>query len=143
MPEFILDRGTPEAARQFQDLDSFTQGYIEAMFFTSTGTGDDEELEHATFADLAPETLDKIVRDCQRFQQENRIPLERAYIGCEQRGYDAEAAGRDFWYTRNHHGTGYWDRQLGDSITHPLMLSAANYAQVDIYLGDDGKVYLQ
>jgi hypothetical protein len=37
MPEFILDHGSPEAAKQFKALDAFTQSYIEAMFFTSTG----------------------------------------------------------------------------------------------------------
>ena len=68
MPEFILNHGSPFAAKQFGELDEFTQGYIEAMFFTNTGSGDDEELEHATVADLAPETLATIVGDCEAFQ---------------------------------------------------------------------------
>lgn len=128
MPEFILDRGSPEAARQFQALDSFTQGYIEAMFFT-----DEEQLceesgrempavavDMATmetrfvggnslgFGDLAPDTLARIIADCQAFQSQHVQLLTQAYA---RDGYDAAAAGRDFWYTRNGHGVGYWDRK--------------------------------
>lgn len=127
MPEFVLDRGSPEASKQFAALDSFTQGYIEAMFFT-----DEERLceesgrdmpavafDTATmesrfvggnspgFGDLAPNALARIVIDCQAFQSQNVQLLTMAYA----RDYDAESAGRDFWYTRNGHGVGYWDRK--------------------------------
>ena len=127
MPEFILDRGSPETAREFAKLDSFTQGYIEAMFFT-----DEEQLceesgrnmpsvafdmttmeshfvggDSPSFADLAPETLARIIADCQRFQTANATLLDEAY----GRDYDSEQAGRDFWYTRNGHGVGFWDRK--------------------------------
>lgn len=127
MPEFILDHGTPEAAKTFRALDSFTQGYIEAMFFT-----DEEQLceesgrempavavdlatmetrfvggDSPGFGDLAPETLTKIIIDCQAFQSQNIQLLTQAYA----RDYDSEQAGRDFWFTRNGHGVGYWDRK--------------------------------
>lgn len=129
MPEFILDMGSPEHARAFNALDSFTQGYIEALFFTdeerlceeSEGEREmpDVAVNVATmesrfiggnsfgFADLAPEALAKIVADCAAFQAANRALLDEAYT----RDYDEEQAGRDFWYTRNHHGVGYWDRK--------------------------------
>lgn len=127
MPEFILDTGTVETARAFAALDSFTQGYIEALFFT-----DEEQLceesgrempavafnmatmesrfvggDSPGFADLAPETLARIVADCAAFQATHAALLEEAY----GRDYEADQAGRDFWYTRNGHGVGYWDRK--------------------------------
>jgi hypothetical protein len=127
MPEFQLDLGSPETAKQFQALDAFTQGYIEALFFT-----DEEQLceesgrempavainmttmetrfvggDSPGFGDLAPDTLQSIVADCQTFQLQNAALLAQAYA----RNYDAEQAGRDFWYTRNGHGVGYWDRK--------------------------------
>jgi hypothetical protein len=34
MLQFVLDLGSPEAARRFNDLDHFTQGYITAAFWT-------------------------------------------------------------------------------------------------------------
>jgi hypothetical protein len=117
MPEFILDHGSAETAKQFDALDSFTQGYIEALFFT-----DEEQLceesggempnvaidletmesrfvggDSPGFGDLAAETLAQIITDCQAFQSRNVQLLTMAY----SRDYDAAQAGRDFWYTRN------------------------------------------
>lgn len=127
MPEFILDLGSSESAAQFRKLDSFTQGYIEAMFFTDgeqlcEESGRDmpavainrETLESRFvdgdspgFADLAPQALQACILDCQTFQSQHVQLLTRAYT----RDYDAEQAGRDFWFTRNGHGVGYWDRE--------------------------------
>lgn len=149
MPEFILDHGSPEASRQFADLDSFTQGYIEAMFFT-----DEEQLceelgremptvafDMATmesrfvggnspgFGDLAPDTLARIIIDCQAFQSQQVQLLTRAY---GRAGYDNAAAGRDFWYTRNGHGVGYWDREeLNDDSAAYEALTAEMVASRD------------
>lgn len=128
MPEFVLDRGSPEASKQFAELDSFTQGYIEAMFFT-----DEERLceesgrdmpavafDMATmesrfvggdspgFGNLAPDALARIIADCAAFQQANAALLAAA---ADRTDYDDTRAGHDLWYTRNGHGVGYWDRK--------------------------------
>ena len=57
MPAFIMPIETTKAIMSFRALDTFAQGYVEAMFFTDTGTGDDDELEHVTFDDLSPGKL--------------------------------------------------------------------------------------
>lgn len=140
MPEFILDHGSPEDAKTFASLDDFTQGYVEAAFFTETGTGDDEDLEHASFAELAPEALARIIADCAAWQQTNADLLAQAY---ERGGYDPASAGRDYWFTRNSHGVGFWDREpleadgLGDKLSN-----ACRYSSVDLYRGDDERLYL-
>jgi hypothetical protein len=67
MPQFVLDMGSPEAARRFNDLDHFTQGYIAAAFWTATGENGDP-LE-ASFASLAPETLAQMIEDCTSFNE--------------------------------------------------------------------------
>src|SRR6266702_4385630 len=111
MPEFILDYGSTEAARAYNALDEFTQGYIEAMFFTDASDPDDGDLEHATVAELAPSALHDIVTDCTAFQNSHREDLNEAIeIGALYAdAYDLKAAGRDFWFTRNGHGVGFWD----------------------------------
>lgn len=141
MPEFILDHGSPDGSRAFAALDSFTRGYVEAMFFTSTGTGDDEDLESASVAELAAETLDRIKRDCARFQEGRPVDLDEACDNGRTNGYDMESAGRDFWYTRNGHGTGFWDRDLG-AVGDSLDNFAQSFPSVDLYRGDDGLLYL-
>lgn len=127
MPEFILAIGSPEHQRAFDKLDAFTRGYIEALFFTEEERlcedGERELPDVAVnmvtmesrfiggdsfgFADLATKALDSIIADCAAFQRDNAELLELAYA----RDYDDEQAGRDFWYTRNGHGVGYWDRE--------------------------------
>lgn len=140
MPEFILDHGSAEGLKQFDALDAFTQGYIEAMFFTETGTGDDAEddLEHASFAELAPETLERIRRDCADFQEGNANHLGAFK---EITGRPIDHAGHDFWLTRNGHGAGFWDRgagRIGDTLSSACKI----YGGVDLYRGDDGLLYL-
>lgn len=149
-------------------LDAFTQGYIEALFFTEN----ESLLEQLTgedygFSDLAPETLADIIADCAAFQRDNAATLAEAYT----RDYDAGQAGRDYWFTRNGHGVGFWDRDAldpqgeeWDALQRPLdtwspaesalharlkaeslgerLSAACRYSEVSPYLGDDGKVYL-
>jgi hypothetical protein len=136
MPEFILDHGSPEAARTYSQLDWFTQGYIEAMFFTDASSADDGDLENATVAEIAPEFLASIVATCQCFQKEAAALLDQAY---NEHDYDESQAGRDYWFTRNGHGVGFWDRDLGE--LGEALSAACRYSSVDIYRGDDGQIY--
>lgn len=146
MPEFIMPtrgRVAIEGAEHimgatlgWENLDAFTQGYIEAMFFTDASSADDGDLENATFADIAPQFLASIIADCQRFQTEALALLETAY---SEHDYDESQAGRDYWYTRNGHGVGFWDRGLGD--LGDKLSDAAGHSTIDIYRGDDGQVY--
>lgn len=147
MPEFMLDYGSPQAEQEFRDLDSFTQGFIEALFFTAPdyspeGDGTGENLSEAKFEELAPEALARIIAECQRFQTENRADLDEALDTGRINGYDESAAGRDFAYNRNGHGVGYWSRDLGD-IGDKLSDICRKWRETDIYRGDDGKLYLQ
>lgn len=145
MPEFILDHGTPDAARTFQSLDSFTQGYIEAAFFTSTGPDNEEEgLGEASFAEIADSSLAGIIADCAAWQAANASLLEQAYGQqgkYERSPYDAERAGNDYWYTRNGHGTGFWDRGLGE--IGDKLADACRYHEVHMVRGDDGLIYFE
>lgn len=173
MPEFILDTsGTVEldaptsngepAAYEWSDLDAFTQGYIEALFFTEnapqvsteefrTETYQADMAEGMTdgsipgdvgFGALAPEALADIIADCAAFEAKAKGLLGQAY----EREYDEAQAGRDFWYTRNGHGVGFWDREELEEGALGNMLSElcgwpTEFGEVDVEFGDDGKVY--
>src|SRR5690242_2574895 len=102
MPKFVLDHGTPDAAEIFAGLDAFTQGYIEAMFFADTGYEENGDLQHATVAELAPQFLEEIKRDCATFlaavpkDSFGRTLLDLAYDYAPKH-YDETYAGHDFW----------------------------------------------
>lgn len=110
-------------------IDTFTEGYLECMFWIHN-----EELEDKTIHDLAGDALIKIIEDCSKFDGQNREILDKV-------GDDAQH-GHDFYLTRNWHGAGFWDRgygELGDILT----VSAHQFDQQSPYIGDDGLVYVE
>lgn len=119
MPKFHLDTGSPENHARFDALPAIAQGYIRAALFCAvtydTG-GDCVEIEGAGLDQLAPGTLESMAADACRFWIENTESIRRA----EQAGHDLDSVGADFWFTRNRHGVGFWDRglaDLGDTLT--------------------------
>jgi hypothetical protein len=139
MPQFQMPLDNSEYAVQWQKatIGYFAKGYFEAMFFTECHA-DNPELENATINDLSPEAWEASLKSCASFEQDNAALLEQAY---EQFDYDSEQAGRDFWYTRNGHGVGFWDRDLGD-LGDKLTDASDKFNSVDLYMGDDSKLYL-
>lgn len=133
MPKFHSQSASLSSA----NLDAFTAGYIMALFWTSTGDGDQPDSE----IELSPESLADIVADCAAFQTTNAGILAEAYA---RDGYGGESqAGHDYWLTRNHHGAGFWDRDAledGD-LGERLSELARAEGEVDAYEGDDGLLY--
>lgn len=123
------------------ELDTFTEGYIICALWAemdnSTETVGNQLQDNYGIEDIAPEALEKIVADCTDFQQANMALLDE-YVAL---GYTLGHAGHDFWLTRNGHGTGFWDRGLGD-LGHKLTAAAKVYGSCDIYVGDDNKLYV-
>lgn len=159
MPKFHLNTGSMADAQRYAELPAFTQGYIEAMFFTECEQGGNFDPENGSplpeesgFADLAPETLREIENDCRKFMGtlprdlSGRTDIDDA---CDYApgDYDEKAAGRDFWYTRNGHGVGFWDRGFGDlcspgTVGYRLSQHAKSFGECSVYLGDDERIYL-
>jgi hypothetical protein len=136
MPEYRIPMNSFESGRRWDELNDFTRGYIEAVFFTNASCADDGDLEGAGFFELSPAALEAIQEECAEWQGANSELLRQA---CEQPDYDMERAGNDYWYTRNGHGTGFWDRGLGD--IGEALSKAARYSSRDIYRGDDGAIH--
>lgn len=136
MPEFMMGYGSKQGAELFDALDKFTKGYIEAMFFTSTGTSDDGDLQNASFDQLHSLTLNAIISSCKDFQEKYAALLAGAYA----KDYTEDMAGRDYWFTRNGHGVGFWDRGLGS--VGKMLTTVSEYSEVSLYRGDDGLLYL-
>lgn len=140
MPQYHFDRNL--AQETWKALDAFTQGYIECAFWT----GDDESgIPDLGLHDLASEALAQMKADCAAFQEMAAADLEAANEFASL-NYDTARAGHDFWLTRNGHGAGFWDRGFGDlrtdTIGGRLSRDAKTFGECDLYLGDDGKVYV-
>lgn len=166
-PAGVIRAGNSDGTRSaggavlgFADLDEFTQGYIEALFFTDNEPGMTREQRELPewqeriregqaheipgdfgFDDLAPEALRDIMANCFDFQNgESKRSLDLAYDYAPD-GYEPEQAGRDLWFTRNGHGCGYWDRGLGE-VGNVLADDARKIGASDTCIGDDGLVHV-
>jgi hypothetical protein len=116
--------------------DSFVAAYITCALWSSTDNSDDsggEPLDkNYSEDDIAPETLKAMRADCDAFYVANSADLSRVA--------DDSRAGHDFWLTRNGHGAGFWDRGLG-ALGDRLTKASKTFGGVDLYVGDDGKIY--
>lgn len=117
-------------------MDTFTHAYLTAALFTDcpdgfVGAGEFQEADPWTIANLDLESLHTAETDCLRFQT--------AYA--DLIADDVEHAGRDFWYTRNGHGCGFWDGDWPEDVGDCLTDAAQQYPQVTLYQGDDGRLY--
>jgi hypothetical protein len=121
-----------------QRLETLLKHYIVCALWSSTDDGVPLDDNYGP-EDLAPETYAKMRDDCAAF-----LALAGDLIkanGCDE----CELAGHDFWLTRNGHSAGFWDgdwdfngeNEPGETLTR----IAWSFKEVDLYVGDDGKVY--
>ena len=125
-------------------MDQFTLAYIEAALWSSTDDNDEPLDKNHGLNDLAPETLTKMQTDCEQFQAECAEWLEQDYRTHARASHGCtveESAGHDFWLTRCGHGAGFWDGDWQEPAATKLTEASRRFGNVDLYLGDDGKIY--
>lgn len=116
--------------RRWPDLSPFVQRYIEALAKQFDFPGEPEVgLQSIAFSDLAPETLARIMEDCEAHRHWWRGR------GSLLASDDTAANGADFWRNRN---TGWPCLAAADRSEAPH-----RWLPLTPYLGDDGKVYLK
>jgi hypothetical protein len=120
--------------------------YLEAMVIQYAETAlwssmDDEGRpleDNYGLEDIAPESLAAMRADCATF-------IGDLLGACEEHRYPmipAGNAGHDFWLTRNRHGAGFWDGDYPEALGKLLTDVSHAYGEQDIYVGDDGKLYV-
>ena len=78
--------------------------------------------------DIARESVQQAERDIAKFEKMAGSMLD---------DFDSGDIGHNFWLTRNHHGTGFWDgdyEPYGDELTD----IAHKFGESDPYVGSDG-----
>lgn len=114
--------------------EEFFDAYVDCALWSSDPGNENGEMvgsfesQGYDVSDVDEATLAKWREDCEAFWDNNPA--------C---AIDPECAGHDFWLTRNRHGAGFWD---GDWEEGRSLTDAAHvYGSVDLYLGDDDKIY--
>jgi hypothetical protein len=117
-------------------LDTFARAYIECALWSSTDNstpqGGEPLDKNYDVSDFSVETLNQMIADCTDFQEKYSDMI----MG------DLERAGHDFWLTRNGHGAGFWDGDWDEPNATTLTDVAHSYGECNLYVGDDGKLYM-
>ena len=111
-------------------VQKFIDAYIECALWSST----DEDGEPYDSGDrtLSDHARSELTKDAARFAFNNAMLLD-------EHG-DYAQAGHDLWLTRNGHGTGFWDRELGE-LGDQLTAASEKCGECNLYTGDDGKIH--
>jgi len=98
----------------------FIAAYFEAVDFTENLGGD--RVMH-------PDFVRESVIDCLAFWQR---------VGCYIATDNVDQAGHDFWFTRNGHGVGFWDRPeiYGEHYAEMLTTRAHEFGEADTVWND-------
>lgn len=129
---------------EFSDL---LDASLEAALWSTTDmdTGGFLDEDH-TIHDFAPSAKERLAADTFTFVSENRSLVEQALKSPGYDGGDGSGPigmlGHDLWLTRNGSGAGFWDREaLSGDLGRSLTDAAHKLGELDIYVGDDGKVH--
>lgn len=130
------------------ELTDFLRGYAEAALWTSTDEsredgedgGDPLDAKYSV-DDISDGTLARMAADCERFQADNAADLAEYATLMSDRlrmsdGSPDEHAGHDFWLTRNGHGCGYWDRDIG-AVGERLTEACKQFGEVYLMVEGD------
>ncbi len=117
-------------------MDKFTEGYLEAALWSSVDD-DGTPLDSVhNFSDIADGTFNRMMSDCEQFQEINAALLAQTNRAAD---YD----GHDFWLTRSRHGAGFWDGDLPKELGEALTAASHAFREFDLYIGDDGQIHGQ
>lgn len=122
--------------------EEFFEGYVEAMLFAETDNADEcgGEPLNANYEeeDIDDASLVKMRNDCADF---TKLVRDAFPVMPEHEDYEPIRAGHDFWFTRNGHGVGYWDRGLG-KFGDELTKLAKTMGTCNALVGDDKRIYV-
>jgi hypothetical protein len=106
------------------------KSYLTTALWSSTDDNDDPMDKNYDIRDIDKRTMNQAKSDLSKF-----FAQAKKYI----KGHKDEQVAHDFWLNRNGHGAGFWDGdyEFGDELDK----LATKFREVDLYVGDDGKVY--
>jgi hypothetical protein len=115
MPQFILNEPS-SAQHPFYSLNDFARGYVEAMFFTNCDSdhSDEDKANDLGVERLTRDSIASIKADCDAFISyimPDGCSVQQWLNHIDDYDYDDAQAGRDFWFTRQRHGVGFWNRK--------------------------------
>lgn len=120
-------------------LAAFQSAYVTAALWSSTDA-EGNPLDNGGY-ELSDEAQEKLDADAKAFF--DAYSQHFTTDNCKHRGCSPiEYAGHDFWLTRCGHGCGFWDGDWKEPAASLLTEAARKAGNADLYVGDDGLVYV-
>ena len=114
------------------DIPLMIKGYVDCALWTATNELGEPLDAVYSVEHISRDSLDEMRTDCTEFCYANKKDITNSKLSPEQIGHD-------FWLTRNGHGTGFWDRGLGE-IGKRLAQNAKIYGPSDPIISDDDQL---
>jgi len=119
-----------------ENIDNFNvneilNSYLETAFWTDEDI--QPELKEKSFSDVDINSINQAKEDIKTFLQQAKKEATD-----ELEKYDSSSIGHNFWLSRNGHGAGFFD-----DYSDKLQEIAEKMETIHIYVGDDGKVYME
>jgi len=110
------------------------EAYIECALWAGIDKNKNPLDKNYTIHDIDLKDNEEIALDISGFL------LDVKYLLDDEPRWTSEQVGHDFYLTRNHHGSGFWDRNLPH--VRELTEAAHVYGTSELYPADDGKLYI-
>jgi hypothetical protein len=117
--------------------DEFLCGYLDAALFTTDNEapGACDYVESGRASEMFPKLpawfLKQARKDCAAFTVKAEHLLVKAGSPWQN--------GSDFWYTRNRHGVGFWDRGYDEKLGDELTAISQAFGECDLLPEDIGQ----
>jgi len=112
-------------------MNSIVHAYLTAALWATCDDEGDPLSNSYGIEDVDERTKNVAVIDCDKFK------LQATSLLREMR---SDQIGHDLFLTRNGHGVGFWDRDLGE-VGDKLTKLAEAMGPAEFYVGDDDKIY--
>lgn len=136
------------------EFNDFVDGYVNAMLFSSIDDDGEPLDKYYGPGDVDSKSMERIEADCRRFLDSpdggGMMSLVARLQASGQFGHKPGSdddtllnhAGRDFYYTRNGYGCGFWD---GDWAAEPgsrMDKLAKQFSESNPHIGEDGLIHV-
>lgn len=106
-------------------IDGMVQGYLDCQLWAGLDidSGDDDNTptydENYSVSDISESYIDAMREEFEQFVEAHPLAVKMflnrtTVMGVMRNVHTPEQFGHDYYLTREHHGTGFWDRGLGD-----------------------------
>jgi len=117
---------------EVSDIDMIIKSYSENPYL--------KELENKLINGFDENDINSVSKSKTRKEIEEFINLLSDTTLDEVEPFDL---GMDFWLTRNHHGSGFWDKGYSEEAEEDLMSVVKNFKEKNLIIGDDMMLYFE